>query len=44
MNLFAGKMVPTSTLRNNFDSLLWAFETVYQIISLENWQLVLIFI
>ena len=39
MNLFAGKIhIQEGTLRSNFDSLIWAFCTVYQIISLEQWQ------
>ena len=39
MNLFAGKIhIQERKLRSNFDSLIWAFCTVYQIISLEQWQ------
>ena len=44
MNLFAGKITNAGFSRSNFDSLLWAFFTVYQIISLEQWQIVFIFL
>ena len=42
MNLFAGKItIQLANSRSNFDSLIWAFCTVYQIISLEQWQYVI---
>lgn len=42
MNLFAGKIVVSANddIRSNFDDLSWALCTVYQIISLEKWQIV----
>ena len=42
MQIFGGRFdFPEGTPRANFDSFHWAFVTVFQILSMENWQEVL---
>lgn len=40
MNLFAGRIIPNELSRSNFDSLMWALCTIYQVVSLERWEIV----